>query len=70
LFASHKNDPKAIDETRGYPESLPAYAQDAYPTKSVTMVVPFPPGGGTDTGARWIAQKLSEKWGQAVVVDN
>jgi tripartite-type tricarboxylate transporter receptor subunit TctC len=47
-----------------------ALAQDAYPTKSVTMVVPFPPGGGTDTGARWIAQKLSEKWGQPVVVDN
>jgi len=34
------------------------------------MVVPFPPGGGTDTGARWIAQKLSEKWGQPVVVEN
>ena len=47
-----------------------AFAQDAYPTKSVTMIVPFPPGGGTDTGARWIAQKLSEKWGQPVVVDN
>ena len=47
-----------------------AFAQDAFPTKSVTMVVPFPPGGGTDTGARWIAQKLSEKWGQPVVVDN
>ena len=47
-----------------------ASAQDAYPTKSVTMVVPFPPGGGTDTGARWVAQKLSENWGQPVVVDN
>jgi tripartite-type tricarboxylate transporter receptor subunit TctC len=50
--------------------AVPAEGQDAYPTKAVTLVGPFPPGGGTDTGARWIAQKLSEKWGQPVVVDN
>jgi tripartite-type tricarboxylate transporter receptor subunit TctC len=47
-----------------------AFAQDAFPTHSVTMVVPFAPGGGTDTGARIIAQKLGQKWGQPVVVDN
>jgi tripartite-type tricarboxylate transporter receptor subunit TctC len=51
--------------------TTPVHAQEApFPNKSVTIVVPFPPGGGTDTGARWIAQKLSERWGQAVVVDN
>ncbi len=42
----------------------------AFPTRTVTLIVPFPPGGGTDTGARLIAQKLSVKWGQQVVVDN
>jgi tripartite-type tricarboxylate transporter receptor subunit TctC len=41
-----------------------------YPTRTVTMVVPFPPGGGTDTGARFLAQRLSQKWGQAVIVEN
>jgi tripartite-type tricarboxylate transporter receptor subunit TctC len=41
-----------------------------YPARTVTMVVPFPPGGGTDTGARLLAQRLSQKWGQPVVVEN
>ncbi|MBK8322421.1 MAG: tripartite tricarboxylate transporter substrate binding protein [Betaproteobacteria bacterium] len=47
-----------------------AYAQSPFPTRSVTIVVPFPPGGGTDVGARIVAQKLSEKWGQPVVIEN
>ena len=42
----------------------------AFPTRAVTLVVPFPPGGGTDTGARIVAQKLSVKWGQPVLVEN
>jgi tripartite-type tricarboxylate transporter receptor subunit TctC len=43
---------------------------DNYPNKPVTIIVPFPPGGGTDVGARLIAQKLSAKWAQSVVIDN
>jgi len=41
-----------------------------YPGKSVRVVVPFPAGGSTDIVGRTIAQKLSELWGQPVVVDN
>ena len=47
----------------------PALAQ-AWPAKPVTVVVPFAPGGGTDIGTRIVAQKLSQLWGQSVVVDN
>jgi tripartite-type tricarboxylate transporter receptor subunit TctC len=46
-----------------------AFAQQ-FPTRSVTLVVPFPPGGGTDTGSRLVATRLAKIWGQAVVVEN
>ena len=49
--------------------AAPASAQP-FPTRAVTIVVPFPPGGGTDTGARLVASRLAQKWGQSVVVDN
>jgi tripartite-type tricarboxylate transporter receptor subunit TctC len=42
----------------------------AFPTRPVKLVVPFPPGGPTDLMARVYAQKLSELWGQPVVIEN
>ena len=45
------------------------YAQ-AYPAKAVRLIVPVPPGGGTDYTARLLGQKLSEVWSQPVVIEN
>lgn len=47
-----------------------AIAQKPWPDKSVRMIVPFPPGGGTDVAARLVAQRLTDTFGQQFVVDN
>src|SRR4051794_28234133 len=49
--------------------AAPAVAQD-YPSRLVHLVVPQAAGGGTDTFARALGQKLSERWGQPVVIEN
>jgi len=51
--------------------SLPTAASaQTYPTRPVRLLVGFPPGGGSDVGARIIANRLSELWGQQVIVEN
>src|ERR1700686_3801442 len=53
--------------------ALPAAAQerpDGFPTRSIKLVVPFPAGGPSDVLARMIGQKMSEDWGQPVVIEN
>ncbi len=51
--------------------SLPAQAADpVYPAKPVKLIVPYPPGGGSDTFARTIAPKLSDELGQPLIIDN
>ncbi len=47
-----------------------ALAQSGYPTKPIRLLVPFPPGAGTDTVARFVAQKLAESMGATIVVEN
>jgi tripartite-type tricarboxylate transporter receptor subunit TctC len=45
-------------------------AETAFPTRPVRLIVPFAPGGGVDIMARQVGARLSERWGQTVVVDN
>jgi tripartite-type tricarboxylate transporter receptor subunit TctC len=42
----------------------------AYPSKAIRWIIPFPPGGGTDVISRALSQKLTEAWGQQVIADN
>ena len=47
-----------------------AAAQDSYPSKSIRIVIPYPPGGASDVTARLLGQKMSEAWGEQVIPDN
>lgn len=51
----------------------PGHAEDdagRYPSRTIRMIVPFPPGGPADTIARIVGQKISEHWGEPVVIEN
>ena len=50
--------------------ALGAAAQEAYPGKPIRIIVPFPPGGGSDLVARTVAARLGERWKLPVMVDN
>ncbi|MEA3095469.1 MAG: hypothetical protein QOJ04_6811 [Caballeronia sp.] len=50
--------------------SMPAAAADAYPGKFVRLILPFPPGGGTDTLSRILGKKMGDAMGQTIVIDN
>ena len=55
----------------GTPFVTPAPVQaQSWPTRPVRLIVPFGPGAGADIGARLFAEKLTQKWGQAVVIEN
>jgi len=47
-----------------------AHAQEAYPTRPIRMIVPFPPSAASDFLARTVGQRLGERYGQQVVIDN
>ena len=47
-----------------------AVAKDSFPSQRVTLVVPFPPGASTDVTMRVMADKLTQMWGQPVIVEN
>jgi tripartite-type tricarboxylate transporter receptor subunit TctC len=51
-------------------EAIGPAAAQSWPTRPVTMVVPFPPGGGTDVLGRIVAKRLAEVLGQAVIIEN
>ncbi len=49
---------------------VPALAQEGFPSRTVTIVVPFPPGGGTDVLARVLGGHFAEAWRQSVITEN
>src|SRR5687767_14479096 len=49
---------------------MPLHAAETYPVKPIRVIIPFSPGGTSDTLARLLGQKMTESWGQQIVVDS
>ncbi|MGZ5174741.1 MAG: tripartite tricarboxylate transporter substrate binding protein, partial [Burkholderiales bacterium] len=45
-------------------------AADSYPTKAIRIIIPFPPGGTSDIIGRLISVKLTERWGQQIIIES
>jgi tripartite-type tricarboxylate transporter receptor subunit TctC len=60
----------AVTEPQAQAQPAAVAAAQAYPSKPIRLISPYAAGGGSDTLARIIGQKLNESWGQPVVVDN
>jgi tripartite-type tricarboxylate transporter receptor subunit TctC len=60
----------AIVAGQGLPQAAAQSAAANYPNRPIRIVVPYTPGGGSDTLARMLAEKMQSKWGQPVIVDN
>lgn len=60
----------AIASLAAVPAHAQATPQPQFPTQQVRLIVPFPPGGSTDALARLVGEKLSQRWKQAVIVEN
>jgi tripartite-type tricarboxylate transporter receptor subunit TctC len=69
IFNNLKRVAKSVAVTAAILASPAAFAQD-FPSKQVTFVVPFGPGGAADTYGRYMADALTKRWGQTVVVEN
>ena len=70
MFDRHARAASLLLSVLGALSIAPAQAQPSYPSKTVTMIVPFPPGGVADTVARPVAEALGRELGQTVIVEN
>ena len=70
LVVAHPAQLHAVAASTSSGQAASAGSGHAYPNKPVRLIVPYPPGGSVDFTGRELAQKLSEAWGQQVVLDN